>query len=49
MDLRLYREQDLFKEFYLKGKGEKKKMILKKATLELGFCIQEAGRNTHSV
>lgn len=48
MDLRLYREQDLFKEFYLKGKGEKK-MILKKATLELGFCIQEAGRNTHSV
>lgn len=47
MDLRLYREQDLFKEFYLKGKGEKK--ILKKATLELGFCIQEAGRNTYSV
>lgn len=44
-----YIESRIFlKSFISKGR-EKKKMILKKATLELGFCIQEAGRNTHSV
>lgn len=50
MDLRLYIYSSIFNSFISKRKEKnnwlKKK---KKATLELGLCIQEAGRNTHSV
>lgn len=49
MDLRFYTDSSIFNSFITKGKEENNGLKKKKATLELGLCTQEAGRNTHSV